>query len=651
MSWNFGKIVLLIIGLMLLALFYGAEPGNVLKPLGIDPPHLYLGGSNSCSFCHVDYNNKPEPLTEDWISFTVCKSCHSNSGSATPAEVHIVPGDTIWCETCHNPHHHQDIWPHKYINSTIQRPDGSARDVAFADSLDFVHGAPDYDGICEVCHTLTSYHRNNSSGDHSHNVGTDCMSCHPHTGGFQSSCTDCHGTAGVNAAPPIDIFGLSDSYEVGKHQQHLQVSINNTGSSCDLCHYERGPGTGLHGNGGGQAYVNFHPAAGPGATWIDGVRGISPGSCSNIACHEDADWDPNAAGGCTMCHGSPPESGAHPIHFDGDVSQASYGGTENFSNDTAYVFQCGNCHPNSISMHQNGTVDVELYNPGAPGGSLKSLNPDSASYIPGGTTYTDVDGIDYTLGTCSNVYCHSSTDWSSPDPISNPLLDPVNGWALLDSNGNLTYEPYVVTELKVYPSISWGDASLDCNGCHRNNPQTSYPEVQAGVGNTHAWISDWGYEDLHAWNMSFDPLICRICHYNTVTDTMTSTRDASDITYFDDVPIANKAYHVNGIKDVAFDPINSVTYNSTYSVAGITYNPETKVCASVPCHLNQENPEWGKPYRTGWGSLECDQCHRYGGPWPPASIKKVSPNEISLSEHESYAGTNCTVCHENHGGK
>jgi predicted CXXCH cytochrome family protein len=302
----FSKVITLVILICLSIIIFvvstSADIGQEQKPTGIDPPHLYLGGTNSCTFCHADYNNKPEPLTEDWISFTVCKSCHANSGSATPAEVHIVPGDTIWCETCHNPHHHQDIWPHKYINTLIQKPDGTAKDVVFADSLDFVHGDPEYDGICEVCHTLTNYHRNNSSGDHTHNLGTDCMECHSHTGGFQSSCTSCHGAQGVNSAPPVDIFGSSDSYEVGKHQQHLQISIDSTGSACDLCHFERGPGTGFHGNGGGQAYVNFHSSAGASATWTDGIRGVSAGSCSDIVCHSDVDWDPSAHSDCSLCH-------------------------------------------------------------------------------------------------------------------------------------------------------------------------------------------------------------------------------------------------------------------------------------------------------------------------------------------------------------
>jgi predicted CxxxxCH...CXXCH cytochrome family protein len=117
-----------------------------------------------------------------------------------------------------------------------------------------------------------------------------------------------------------------------------------------------------------------------------------------------------------------------------------------------------------------------------------------------------------------------------------------------------------------------------------------------------------------------------------------------DITTFDDVPIANKSYHVNGEKDVAFDTVNTVTYNSTFSLTEVVYDPGDKTCSSVPCHLNQAKPQWGKPYRWGFGSLECDQCHHYGGPWPPSQTQF---NQASAA-HEGESGQSCSVCHEAH---
>jgi hypothetical protein len=306
-------------------------------------------------------------------------------------------------------------------------------------------------------------------------------------------------------------------------------------------------------------------------------------------------------------------------------------------------------------------VDVELHNAGAPPGSLKSLSPPTAAYTPGGTAYTDVNGLPYTLGSCANVYCHSATEWSYPGVVSAPLMDPINGWAALDANGNLTYQPYTVGVSSGYATVNWGGLPQGCNDCHRNMPQTSVPGLQAGVGNSHGWIDDWGYENYHAWNMGFDPLTCRVCHYDTVKNDMTWTRDGMGITFFDDVAIDDKTYHVNGVKDVRFDTLDPVIYPTsggtvTFSLAATTYSPQTKVCSNTPCHLEQTSPEWGKPYRW-WNSLECDQCHRYGGPWPPPAPNAVAQgnekgrrmptSRLSVYHSESLAES-CTECHVGH---
>jgi len=376
----------------------------------------------------------------------------------------------------------------------------------------------------------------------------------------------------------------------------------------------------------------------------DGIGDIDCDTCHGTAGLHGA--------ACDSCHGAPPDTGAHTTHFGGGADLAAYGGTANISDQTTYNFQCGTCHPISSAEHRNGTVDIELYNASAPVDTLKSFNPPTANYISGGTIFNDGDGLEYTLGTCSDVYCHSKTEWSAPGPVGYPLTDPTSGYIMLDTNGNLMYPPYTVTEFKVYSSIGWGDASLDCNGCHRNNPQTSSPwwggDVERGVGNSHGWIDDWGYEDLHAWAHGYDPLMCRTCHFNTVTGLMTWVRDGYDRTTFNSVPIANKSYHVNGIKDVVFDPVNPIVFKSEFDLSSTTYDLETRVCSNVPCHFNQPNPEWGKPYDF-WNTIECDQCHRYAGSWPPVSGGPWPARELQVdivqSKHPAISEQDCIDCH------
>ncbi len=483
--------------------------------------------SITCDDCHVPFGTAPNPAPDNWITINICWGCHAESGMAQFQNVHTV-ADTMWCQDCHNPHQHQDVFPQWFIYDPIDTPNSGRKEVAFQGATDFIHGNPGvnepYDGICEVCHTQTDFHRNNASGDHAHNASTDCLQCHHHENGFMAECGSCHGV--------------------------------------------------------------------------------------------------------------PPQTGAHLTHFGGDADQGIYGEVDNLSTATEYIFQCGNCHTLDESSHNDGTVDIELYNASTPGGSLKSLNPPEAAYTPGGTVYNDPFGIPYTLGTCSNTYCHSRTDWTS-----GPVPPPNGGY---NQYNNPTYDPYVVTESKVYTDIGWGDSGLDCNDCHSDIPRTAWPAVEAGVGNSHSWLNQAGYDNLHSRVHGFDPLFCRVCHYGTVTDPMTWTRDAMGVTTYDNVPIADRSNHVNGSKDVIFDPINEVQFNNSFSVAAITWDPVDNVCNNVACHLQQTSPQWGMPYRVSLTS-ECNQCHQYD-----SSSGNGPTGQLIDNTHPAMDDKACLECHQEH---
>jgi hypothetical protein len=82
------------------------------------------------------------------------------------------------------------------IKDNIGTPNSGSRDTVFGP---YIVGAPDYNGVCEVCHTLTDFHRNDGTGDHTHYASENCIPCHKHSdefihGGGQS-CDVCHGHA------------------------------------------------------------------------------------------------------------------------------------------------------------------------------------------------------------------------------------------------------------------------------------------------------------------------------------------------------------------------------------------------------------------------------------------------------------------------
>ncbi len=337
--------------------------------------------------------------------------------------------------------------------------------------------------------------------------------------------------------------------------------------------------------------------------------------CHNVAAAHGSSWQ-----GCASCHGFPPATGSHLAHFlDSQNVLGHYQpyGSLNIAQDyypdpntpaPSYMMSCGNCHPMDSGRHQNGLVDVELYNPAAPAGSLKAKNLPSARYTPGNTVYYDTNGLPYTLGTCSDVYCHSYNDWTTPGGVPAP-------WP---QNANDPPVPPNTVTTRYYQTPTWGE-SLACTGCHGNPPRTTYYTNAGGSGNSHSWLDDYNYEDLHNYNMGAGyPLDCKTCHNNTVKDPSPYTwldtyQQWYYVVSFGDSSIANHAAHVNGTVDVVFDRVGTYPYFSydggpTLNLADAQFDPSTKTCSNVSCHLQQTSVTWGMPYRY-WDNVECNRCH------------------------------------------
>lgn len=395
--------------------------------------------------------------------------------------------------------------------------------------------------------------------------------------------------------------------------------------------------------------------------------------CDCGYCHGDNHHGDNWTG-CSGCHDSPPQTGTHLVHYNSaPLISLRYGDTTVTSTADAYKFGCGNCHPLDRAKHNNGTVDVELYNAAASAGSLKSMNPSDAAYTAGSTitTYaskmTGGRPLSWTNGTCSSVYCHSGFIVTSSTAVGNPLTYPANpvppgfmlnsrdggvtGFIMDETCSSLTYAPYTVTSGREYKTTpQWGTSGTFslCTECHQFPLTTWGPDVQAGVGDSHQWYNDsegWPYG--HANNMDYFPGIpCATCHYETADylngippanppttniPTYWTVVNGKSIHAYYPVPLRSRVSHVNGRPDVIFDTVNNYryyyddpayrTYNVLYSLNGATYDPATKTCSDVSCHYNgnsladpslwQKKVKWGSPSRGWYGpSEECDQCHR-----------------------------------------
>jgi len=108
------------------------------------------------------------------------------------------------------------------------------------DAYSCADGDTTYNGVCEICHTQTLYHRNNGSGN-PHYPAVRCNICHfhmngfadsDHTGGFGSDCDDCHGHDDGWAGGSY--FGTTGSHST--HTENDSDDAKGPFIDCDTCH-------------------------------------------------------------------------------------------------------------------------------------------------------------------------------------------------------------------------------------------------------------------------------------------------------------------------------------------------------------------------------------------------------------------------------
>ncbi len=454
----------------------------------------------------------------------LCLDCHDVQGHSSQTTSPKYGAWGVDCMTCHTPHLTENVY---LIRESIRSPNSGPKPVSFianATGTDFVRGAAPYDGICNVCHTRTTHHRNDDSGgDHTHNTTTRCVSCHQHGKGFAGTgCNGCHN------APPI---------AVGKHNVHDEVwdsTDGNTASSyddtsshatatqygfnCSECHSgtHRSDATTNPTHDGSlanpwQVEVAFD-ATNPSGTYgqvykqnteqgpIGEYWSWSDGGCSNLYCHSNANplggtnvfqsptWNQVAGLGCTGCHDTGGAatglSAAHPTHTDAGT----------------YNFGCVRCHDATVSdnstiadktVHVNGVKNLVFDNSG--------VDNSGGTYNAGGET-------------CANSYCHSDgTDLAAPYTSG--------------------------------PSIAW-TTTRTCTSCHGSGAGAPSYVNGSPKANSHA-------NHVPAYT-------CNVCHDN-VADATPS--------------IIDKSLHVNGVYNL------QAGGGYSFSPAG---SPTT--CASNGCH-------------------------------------------------------------------
>ncbi|MBI5675469.1 MAG: CxxxxCH/CxxCH domain-containing protein [Nitrospirae bacterium] len=423
----------------------------------------------TCEGCHRTNDNTPSPgeVGFDQNKWDKSIKMHSSeiagycSNSTYKTKTVCVSNGAVWtprkwtgnngwgvaggqygefvCTTCHASHNTKNIY---LIKENIAAPSdtfpGAAVNFRYvtgaAGNALYVMGDDSENHtssirVCEVCHSLTNYHRYNTNAqpNKSHNNALNCVTCHSHSTGF-CACNTCHGASGSSGAPLItgDLVtgeNATGSLYAGKHQRH----VADLGYACETCHtgylmpdnvnHSIDIGFSVFSiNGGsydGQTTANYYASGANTSVTNNGSM-----RCGNIYCHSNgtsvssgtipayasASWGTGSVT-CSSCHGAPP-------NYTNTYPKAN-------SHSRHSYITCKKCHWNTTntgndisdySKHVNGSYDIGnstgtlTYNYSASGGSCSGTFGCHGSATWGGT----LPAQDYS----NCVSCHKSTKGS-----------------------------------------------------------------------------------------------------------------------------------------------------------------------------------------------------------------------------------------------
>jgi len=161
------------------------------------------------------------------------------------------------CFTCHTLHGTENL---SIISDVIDTdylpPDytikSGLREVVFLNQAgpnSYADGDAVYDGICEVCHTETKYHRGDASGDHTHFSGSTCTVCHGHDNYFQppvlaghpqavTDCSICHANQATAASNLLEIhnYACQKCHPEFNYDRTILGALGTFQGECFECH-------------------------------------------------------------------------------------------------------------------------------------------------------------------------------------------------------------------------------------------------------------------------------------------------------------------------------------------------------------------------------------------------------------------------------
>jgi|GEM_PF-1774463 len=219
---------------------------------------------------------------------------------------------------------------------------------------------------------------------------------------------------------------------------------------------------------------------------------------------------------CGDCHTNPPQDGTSrnvaPGLFPGSHDKHAGG------SDLQYTYACTYCHyDNTLLKHANGFKNIT--------GSRLPGNAYSGGKNPPVTNNP-------TLGTCSNVTCHST------------------------GRSNRQYAT----------TAAWGGAGTNCLSCHAGRTSALGAQANSAAG--------FKLSSSHSQHLKYPAanMNCNHCHGSVAKDAATLKSYSGVI------------YHANGSNNVVFKDLAYGSYTA--------YKTGTKTCANVACHGGKTRGSW-----------------------------------------------------------
>ncbi|QSV44229.1 CxxxxCH/CxxCH domain c-type cytochrome [Geobacter benzoatilyticus] len=533
-------------------------------------------GYGSCSnvYCHSNgLTTSPTYATATWgnAASGACGTCHGVTAAAPPASTphvkHMGSANPyrFACAECHNGKVQAiaDSTTAPAFTNLTSHVD-KLRNVKFDSTNPF----GTYSTATLSCRNLYCHSTGNTSVAAGNLPGVYGGKVYSRiTWSGSTTCASCHGRSTANGMPDYANAGTPGSATSNSHGKH----VTSSNIQCVECHEKttktntsiRSAAPGYHVNGTNHDVFFNLSGLSPSGTYDDAQK-----KCSSTYCHgagASLAWGGTTY--CNSCHsanagttgggginnwGATPLS-AHKLHWEDTATlpgkYLNYS-TGNLGSAGTYRFTCASCHNPASTAHVNGYASGSYRAQVFFGYTSPGKKP---TYTYTGTAGTADNGFAWSTGNtvCTATYCHS------------------NG---AGGAGNT--------------AVSWATTvnsatNTRCKSCH------SYTTASGSLINTnkHAKHADGS-------TYSFN---CAKCHNLTTTD---------------GAAIADKTKHVNKVKNVAWDSMNS---------DGSAYVNSTTACANIYCH--SQGTTFTQPYTgTGkapvtavtWGggqTLACNGCH------------------------------------------